>query len=142
MPFSAFVEKDHQPAMKQVLATIGVKQPLWENLIRFVADNFDIKEGDFRFYGKNYGWALRFRKRGKALLSLYPAKESFTAQIIIGPSEAQKAANLTLGENSKKVLESTHEFHEGRWLFLRVESDQDVKDVKQLLMLKSSKKQK
>lgn len=136
MPISTFAEKEHRPTMKEVLASVGIKRPLWENLITFVANNFGTKEGDFRFYGKNYGWALRFRKGGKALLSLYPAKESFTAQIIVGRSEAEKAFNLTLGENSRKVLEGAHEFHEGRWLFLKVESEEDAKDIQQLLTVK------
>ena len=110
---------------------------MWDDVARFVADELGIKEGDFRFYGKNYGWALRFRKGGKALVSLYPRKDGFTAQIIISSIDVEKAYNLSLGENARKVLVGAHEFKEGRWLFLRVESEQDVRDVQQLLKLKS-----
>jgi hypothetical protein len=78
-----------------------------------------------------------FAKGGKTLLSLYPAKESFTAQIIIGPGEAEKAFSLTLGENVRKVLESANEFREGRWLFVKVESKQDARDIQELLLVKS-----
>jgi hypothetical protein len=137
MPISSFAEKEHQPTMNEVFATVGSKRGLWEKLTRFVSDNFGINQGDFRFYGKNYGWALRFRKAGKALISLYPGKEGFTAQIIIGRNEAEKAFNLTLGKNARKTLEDSREFHEGRWLFIRVESDQDAGDVQQLLIVKS-----
>jgi hypothetical protein len=88
MSYSAFLDKDHCPKMKEVLAILGFKRQLWESLIRFGEVQFKVKKSDLRFYGKNYGWALRFRKRGKALISLYLAKEGFTAQIIIGRSEA------------------------------------------------------
>lgn len=40
-----------------------------ERLAQFVTDNYQI-ESDFAFYGKNYGWAMRFRRGGKALLSM------------------------------------------------------------------------
>ena len=137
MPYSAFVDKEQCPTMKELLAMLGVKRHLWENLIRFIEENFRIKNSDLRFCGKNYGWALRFRKGGKALISLYPAKEGFTAQIIIGRSEAEKAFSLPLGDNTRKVLENAHEYHEGRWLFLNMQSEQDAEDVQQLLLLKS-----
>jgi len=137
MPYSAFTDKEHCPTMKEVFAKVGARKPLWETIIQFVEGNYGVKKADFGFYGKSYGWALRFRKGGKALISLYPGKENFTAQIIISPSDAKKAFDLSLGENTRKVLENAHKFHEGRWLFLKVESDQDVRDVQLLLTVKS-----
>jgi hypothetical protein len=122
MPVGAFVEKQHQPTMREVFASIGSKKGLWENLERFVAENYQSKR-DFAFYGKNYGWALRFRKAGKALLSMYPGEGSFTAQIVLGETPAKKASSLRLGRNARNVLGRAHQFPEGRWLFIRVSSN-------------------
>jgi len=80
---------------------------------------------------------LRFRKGGKALLSVYPGKGTFTIHIVLAPTLAEQASNLQLGKNMRKVLESAREFPEGRWLFIRAESEQDVRDVEQLLTLKA-----
>jgi len=137
MPVGAFVEKQHQPTMREVFASIGSKKGLWENLERFVAENYQSKR-DFAFYGKNYGWALRFRKAGKALLSMYPGEGSFTAQIVLGETPAKKASSLRLGRNARSVLGRAHQFPEGRWLFIRVSSKQDLRDIQQLLLLKTS----
>jgi hypothetical protein len=137
MPVGAFVEKQHQPTMREVFASIGSKKGLWENLERFVAENYQSKR-DFAFYGKNYGWALRFRKAGKALLSMYPGEGSFTAQIVLGETPAKKASSLRLGRNARNVLGRAHQFPEGRWLFIRVSSKQDLRDIQQLLLLKTS----
>ena len=136
MAKGAFTDKEHEPTMEETLATVGSKRALWEDLTRFIADNYRV-HGDFRFYGKNYGWALRFRKAGKALVSLYPGQDSFTVQLIIGPTQAEEAFRLALGKNARKALEDAHPYPEGRWLFIGVESEQDLADVQRLLTAKS-----
>jgi len=122
--------------MEELHAAIGSKRVMWEDLTRFIGENFRV-QSDFIFYGKNYGWTVRFRKGGKALVSLYPGKEGFTAQIILGQIEAEKAAGLSLGANVRGVLESSKQFFEGRWLFIKVESKQELDDVKRLILTKS-----
>jgi len=136
MAVGAFVDKERQPTMQEIFVSIGAKRKSWERLAQFIADNYRVK-GDFAFYGKNYGWALRFRKGGKALASIYPGKDSFTVQIVLGETLVEKASGLKLGRNVRKVLENAHQFPEGRWLFIRVESQQDITDVQQLLVLKA-----
>jgi hypothetical protein len=136
MAIGTFTERGRQPTIQEVLAAIGSKQPLWESLNSFIADSYKLKS-DFAFYGKNYGWALRFRRAGKALLSLYPNQESFTAQIIIGQEQAEKASSLGLSKKAIKIIEDAHPYPEGRWLFIKVESEQDLNDVKKLLAVKS-----
>lgn len=136
MSIGTFVDKQHQPTMKEIFASNGSKKELWQNLTRFIADNYRIKS-DFAFYGKNYGRALRSRKAGKALLSMYPGEEGFTVQIVLGETAAEKAAGLKLGKNARKVLENARPFPEGRWLFIRIGSKPDIADVQRLLMLKA-----
>jgi hypothetical protein len=123
--------------MREISISVGSKKDLWDSLERFVAENYRTKR-DFAFYGKNYGWAVRFRKGGKALLSMYPGEGSFTVQIVLGGTPASKASSLRLGKNAKNVLESAHQFPEGRWLFIRVSSKKDIRDIQQLLLLKTS----
>nr|MDO8080937.1 DUF3788 domain-containing protein [Candidatus Freyarchaeota archaeon] len=136
MSIGVFVDKEHQPTMEEIFAVLGSKRSLWEKLTKFVADNYRTKD-DFAFYGKNYGWAVRFRKGGKALLSLYPGKESFTVQIILGQTEAEKASSLNLSSKVRKTLEDAHQYSEGRWLFIKIESEQDLNDIQKLLILKA-----
>jgi len=100
MAIGIFNDKLHQPTMAEIVAAIGSKQPLWESLNSFIADSYKLKS-DFAFYGKNYGWALRYRKGGKALLSLYSGQDSFTAQIIIGQEQAEKALGLGLSKKAR-----------------------------------------
>ena len=136
MAIGIFTDKLHQPTMEEIAVAVGSKQQLWENLTSFIGDSYRLKS-DFAFYGKNYGWALRFRKGGKALLSLYPGQDSFTAQIIASQAQAEKALSSGLSKKASKIIEDAHPYPEGRWLFIKIESEQDLNDVKQLLMIKS-----
>ncbi|WXG42029.1 MAG: DUF3788 domain-containing protein [Candidatus Freyarchaeum deiterrae] len=137
MTIGFFLTKEQQPTMEEILTALGSKRALWEKLTQFITNNYRTRE-DFAFYGKNYGWAKRFRKGGKALLSLYPGKGSFTAQIILGQTETEKVSSLNLSNKVKKILEDAHQYTEGRWVFVKIESEQDINDVQQLLMVKFS----
>ena len=138
MAIGTFTDREHKPTQAEIIAAISSKRLLWENLTSFIEDRYRLKS-DFAFYGKNYGWALRFRKAGKALLSLYPGQDSFTAQIIISETQAEKALSSGLSEKTSKIIEDARPYPEGRWLFIKVESEQDLNDIKQFLMVKSQR---
>lgn len=135
-PIGKFTDKKNQPTQEQISAAIGSTRVLWEKLKRYVEENYRVKS-DFAFYGKNYGWALRFRKAGKALVSMYAGEGEFTAQVVIGKEQAKEAFGLELGSNTRRVLEEARDFQEGRWLFIKVKTNQDLGDIKRLLSLKS-----
>ena len=135
MSIGIFLERDHQPTRKQVLDALGTRRPLWDELTRFIADNYRMR-GEWSFGGTKYGWNLWYRKGGKTLVTLYPQKEGLTAQIVLGKDQTAQALDLRLGKNVGMVLKETPQLHDGRWLFIKVRRERDVKDVQQLLRIK------
>ena len=136
MSIGIFIEKKHQPTDTEIRQTIAPRISLWEALIDFIRNKYPVQE-DFKFlYGKNYGWARRFRIRGQLLTSLYPVKGGFTAQINLSPNGIEKAQNMKLGKNVQMAIERAHPYPEGRWLFIPVESEKDIQDVERLLALR------
>jgi hypothetical protein len=135
MSIGLFVDKADPPKMERVLEVVGARRPAWQDLTRWLGEQFN-PPAEFKFYGKNYGWALRFRKSGKSLVSLYPADNSFTVQVILGAAETRKARELRLGKHVERIIDEAHAYPEGRWLFIPIMSEKDIKDVKQLLALK------
>jgi hypothetical protein len=133
----SFSDKTHRPTPDEFLAAVGAAQPAWNELAEFVRSHYTVKE-DLGFYGRNYGWALRFRKGGRALVSLYPAQGSFTAQIVLPEALVEAALSLKLGKAVRQVIAQAHPFREGRWLFLPIRAAKDVRDVQRLLSLKSN----
>lgn len=135
MSVGLFVDKAHQPAPEELREALSGALPLWNDLVDFLRDGCGC-DGELRFYGKNYGWALRFRKWGWALCSMYPGSGFFTAQVVLSPRLVGQAAELPLEAKARGILESTREYPEGRWLYLPVSSSRDVEDVQRLVSLK------
>jgi hypothetical protein len=131
-----FIDKQRQPTMDEVFAALGDARPAWEHLVEYVSASYRV-QSDFRYYGKSYGWAQRIRKGSKALLSLYPRQGGFAVQIVLVESGVQEALRGNLGPNARRAIAAANPYPEGRWLFVDVESDEDVADVKTLLGLKA-----
>ncbi len=135
MTIGFFTDKEHQPTTTEVFDALGAQQALWDGLTQFIADNYPIP-GEWNFGGKNYGWNLWYRKSGKTLVTLYPQKGLFVAQIVLGNDQVEQALHLKLGKNVGTVLTETPQLHDGRWLFIKVKTEKDVKDIQQLLRVK------
>ena len=140
MSIGAFTDKKQQPTEEEILTMIGPKLRLWEELIQHIRESYPTEE-DFKFlYGKKYGWALRFRIRKQLLTSLYPAGGGFTAQVNLSPEAVERALAMQPGKNVRDAIARAHPYAEGRWLFIPVESKDDVQDVKRLLALRAETK--
>ena len=120
-----------------MIVSVRSNRRLWEGLTRFIEENYRVKR-DFAFYGKNYGWALRFRSRGRALAAFYPGANTFTVQIILDSVRLEEALRLPLGARARAILINAQTFSEGRWLFIPVQSEQDCSDVERLLRLRAN----
>lgn len=133
-----FTDKIHMPTNEEVTEMLGGIQPIWQELIRFIEIQCKGK-GEFKFYGKNYGWALRFNKSNKSLVALYPSQNEFTVQIILNSMQVEKALEEALVSRIKNIIIDTPEIHEGKWIFINVTSEEDVIDVKKLLLVRCNK---
>jgi hypothetical protein len=140
MSIGLFTDKNHQPTDAEIFEAIGKMLPAWQVLVKFIRENYTVQE-DFKFlYGKKYGWALRFRINGKLLTSFYPTQNGFTAQVILNPAAIKQAQSMKLGKNVQRAITKAHPYPEGRWLFIPVESKNDIRDIQRLLALRSQTK--
>jgi len=137
MSVGAFTDKKHQPTDAEITEAIGPRFPLYEELAGALRARYAAEE-DFHFlYGKNYGWARRFRVKAKMLANLYPAQGCFKAQVNLSPQAVDEALAMDLGENARRAIAAAHPYPEGRWLFIAVESEGDVRDALRLLELRA-----
>ena len=135
MPIGVFSDKDQKPSSRQISQILGARKPVWDRLLKFIASNYQIPP-DLSYGGKNYGWNLWYRKNGKTLVSLYPQDGHLVAQVVLGSPQAEEALRLKLGKNVRQAIDSAPQLHDGRWLFIRVRSERDAKDVEALLQIK------
>jgi len=131
-----FTDKNHKPTEKEVYEVISSIKPLWEDLISFIEDNYKIS-GEFKFYGKNFGWALRYRKSGKVIISIYPGENEFMAQIILNGEEVKNALKSDISSETKEIIENKEPIREGKWIYLKVTSKTGLSDIKDLILVRS-----
>jgi len=136
MSISVFSEKLAPPTTEQLRDALGECLPWWDRITGFMQEAYQLP-GLLTFGGKNYGWNLWYKRGSRPLLSLYPRSGGLTAQIVLGKKEVEQAVTLPLGEHIARVLRETTPFHDGLWMFIPLESLQDVEDILQLIQVKS-----
>jgi hypothetical protein len=92
---------------------------------------------EWLFGGKKHGWTLRYKK-GKSFCTLIPEKNRFAIQLVFGAEERAKveAMRTELSPQTRRQYDKAPTFHDGKWLFLTVDSDLVVDDVQRLLAAK------
>ena len=136
MGYERMLNKERQPTEEEMLDTIG-QTAAWLDLRQYLEENYDFTP-ELVFYGKKYGWTVRYRKSGKTLCSLFPEKGAFTALVVLGKKEAGKALAM-LDEFSpgvRTLLGGAEQLHDGRWLWIRVLTIAEANDIKELLRVK------
>jgi hypothetical protein len=136
MTVGYFIDRSHQPSPEEIRSALGSRYPLWERLTRFIETHYQI-QGEWSFWGPaKSGWNLRYRRKGRSLVALYPQGERVTAQVVLGKAQAKRASSLKLGEKVSVMLRETPQLRDGRWLFIPVLNEADAEDVEQLLLAK------
>ncbi len=138
MAYERMLDKTHQPGEAEMLGFIG--QPVsecWSALHAFLKDTYQV-EPEFKFGGAKYGWVYSYRKGGRPLCDLFPESGAFTVLVVLGGKEAAEALSAldSFGPNVRACLENTPAFHDGRWLWIRVQQPRDVEDIQRLVLMK------
>jgi hypothetical protein len=137
MGHERMLDKAHQPSEVEILETIG-QTAAWLDLRQYINTRYGDWTPELKFFAKQYGWTIRYRKSGKTLCYLFPETGAFSVLVVLGKKEAEKALTMAdkLGPNARAVLEGTEQLHDGRWLWIRVLDVDDAEDVKRLLRAK------
>jgi hypothetical protein len=132
-----FIDPDRPPTRTDVQAALGSAWRRWQRLADWMAATYGIA-GEPLFTGRDSGWAVRFRRGGKALLTLAPQRDGgFRALVVIGPTAAGAVALLNLGPVLREAWENARAYPDGRWLFVPVDDAETVDDIERLIVVKS-----
>ena len=142
MNYLRILDKAHKPSEKRILSYLGKRaQAAWLDIISFLKTNYDMRP-EIDYGGIKYGWSIRYRKSGKSLCTLFPERGAFTILIVLGKKEVGlfKDKIKDFSKNFVKLFKSAKQFHDGRWLWIRVLKKSDTKDIKSLLIIKKKPK--
>jgi hypothetical protein len=109
----------------------------WRELIGFVESSYNF-EPIWDDGGKYGVWEVKYRRSGKTLCAFYVKDGYFNVLIVFGKAEREKF-ELTQSDFCSEVIalyDSTHQYHDGKWLWVNVKDFRLVEDVKKLIMIK------
>lgn len=133
MSIGCFTEKKHRPLEEEITQALGARHSDWLALVQFLRERYaDTEEWKF-MYGKKYGWALHMCSGKKLVSNLYPMQGSFSVQVNLSEAAVQAALQTDLNPHVRQVITAAHPFPEGRWIWIPVETDHDLVDIRALL---------
>lgn len=117
-------------------------RPLWLALVTHIEAAYRAKpQIAFSTCAAKPGWNVKYKKGGKALCTLYPEKEGFTALVVLGAADIMhfEAMRPTYTDSVNALYDSTRLFNNTRWLMISVTDQTVLGDIKKLLALKAAK---
>jgi len=135
------INGDIKPTEDDITGTVGEKSFLWLEIRKYLEENYDFAP-ELIHYGQKYGWTLRYRKSGKTLCSLFPEKDAFTVLVVLGKKEVEKMFSIIdkLNPEVRTLFENAEQKRDGRWLWIRVLTNDEVESIKVLLNVKRKPK--
>jgi hypothetical protein len=138
MSYGYYTRKDEQPTEQEIEKLINGSKDIWKLICNYLeAEKGAIKQ--YKFYGKNYGWALGFSKSGKSVISLYPAENDFWFQVILNERQESAVLKRTKNKLIQDVIGRTAPIHEGKWIFVRYSDVGTEVEVKNIIDIRMDK---
>jgi hypothetical protein len=132
-----------EPSASDVSKWVGATNyKRWMQIIKFIEANYpDVFTPDWLFAGKKHGWWLRFKK-SKSFCALIPERGRVMIQIVFGADERKKVESILheLISHAREDYKKATTYHDGKWLFMTVDSNKVVADVERLLAIKRKPK--
>lgn len=129
-------DRDHVPDAAAFADASGAARPLWDRLVGWLAATYGV-QGEPLWTGKDDGWVLRFRRAGRALLTLVSRPTGVRAMVVIGPSAWAAVEPGALSPAVRDAWDRARPYPDGRWLFLDVTDAVIAGDIERLVALKS-----
>jgi hypothetical protein len=137
-----FIDKSHMPAEDELYSALGSEaKDAWIQLRCFAEEHYD-HVAEWNYGGKNYGWSVRYRKSGKTLFCMFPERNGFTVLLVLGKKEIEvyQSRDAEFGEHFRSVFDSAGQYHDGRWLWIKVEGAGQLHDIQEMILVKKKAK--
>jgi hypothetical protein len=131
MSKGCFTDKNTKPDDVAVENALGTTYSQWNFLVNYLHDR-KVK-GEYKFYGINYGWALRFTKSGRSIVAFYPGNNTFMMQVILNTKQVEAALVQLTNLSLLHVIHITESIHEGKWIYFPIDTTSDLQDIRTLI---------
>ena len=134
MPRSA--KKPPPPLEADITAALGSSRDLWDELLHQVCRDFAPLTEEWVFSGRKHGWALRLKRRDRAVLYLKPLEQSFRVSLALGPRAVEGARRAQLSAPILRLIEEAPQYPEGKAVRLEIRGPKDIRVALQLAAIR------
>lgn len=109
----------------------------WCSINNFIKNNYNM-DVLWDVGGKTGVFELKYRKSRKTFCALYPREKGMRLLIIFGKSEREKfeTSRINYSEYIINLYDNTHQYHDGKWLYIDIINGTVIEDIKRLLLIK------
>lgn len=136
-------DKTREPSLEDMTNYIeGKTKERWQDLLNFITNNYNSKPTIM--YSKcsaKPGWNVKYKKNGKALCTLYPDNDYFTALIVLNHDDMEwlKGMRNDYTDYFLNLYDNCALFNGTKWLMVEVRNNGVLRDIKNIIDLKLRK---
>ena len=136
MALSAFEDKTAHPTAPAVAKTIGRTAPLWSEVRKHLAREYEPVKEAWKFYSRKSGWCLQVKRRKRTILYMIPCKGFFLVAFVLGEKAVQSARASNLPAQVVGEIDAARKYVEGRGIRLEIRNATGLGTVKKLAAIK------
>lgn len=121
--------KPAPPSAAALAQTLGKSATLWKELREAVARDFAPVAEDWTYSGQKLGWALRLKRKDRAVLYLQPLDGSFRASMALGARAVQLAHTRKVPAQLLRMIDEADQYSEGKAIRIEVRQRKDIELV-------------
>ena len=138
--YERLANKNETPDMEQLLSHIGKAKELFAIINTYLMDELATTEKKIYFDVHDKGWAIGYRTKKDYVCNIVMEKDAFIFVTRLSEDNIKKAYDC-VSTHAKECIDNSPYRHRG-WLEYRALEMENLKDVKRLLQLRVSGKQK
>ena len=131
-----FGDRESEPAHDQLQATLGATAPLWDEIRARIARDHDPVVEEWIFPGMKWGWALRLKRKKRAVVYLTPCDGYFVAGTALGEKAIDAARDAGYPDELLDLIDAAPRYPEGSAVRIEVRSMDDVDSVERVAAVK------
>jgi hypothetical protein len=134
---NAFIGKPAKPTQDELAEALGgPAKALWDKLAAELAEAHGVTVEDWHSYSRKAGWALRLKRKDRAIVYLTPSRGCFMASFALGEKAAKAARESGIPPAMVELIDNAKRYAEGRAVRIEVRGPGDVRAVVKVAVAK------
>jgi len=136
MALSVFDDEAGPPDARELADSLGKSGPLWDELVRHVAESYPPITEVWDHGGDKFGWSLRLKRGDLIVFHLTPQLGQYLLGVVLGEPAAERARDELLPGDVLELIDGAPRYGEGRGIRLPIRTEDDLKTAVTLAALK------